>query len=191
MLTKDNKMAAESELTFLLRVTEFAASKHRDQRRKDSARTPYINHPIGVAHIISGEGGITDINILCAAVLHDTVEDTDTTFDEIEEHFGQHIRTIVEECSDDMNLPVNIRKQKQIEYAPIASHEAKVVKLADKLHNLRDIERDTPVGWGEERVTAYFRWASEVVRGLKGACSPLEQKLEEMFRRRNITRASA
>jgi len=190
MLTKDNKMV-EGELALLLRVTEFAASKHRDQRRKDNARTPYINHPIAVANIISNEGEVHDINILCAAVLHDTVEDTDTTFEEIEEYFGQHIRSIVEECSDDMNLPVNIRKQKQIDYAPIASYEAKVVKLADKLHNLRDIERDTPVGWGEERVHAYFRWASEVVKGLKGTCAPLEQRLEEMFRKRNITRASA
>ena len=170
----------------LIKVTDFAAKKHRDQRRKDSVQTPYINHPIGVASIISEEGGINDINILCGAILHDTVEDTDTTYEEIEELFGERIRAIVKDCSDDKNLPKQVRKEKQIEHAPHCCYEAKVVKLADKLYNLRDLERDTPVGWSENRVNEYFVWSSKVVKGLRGACPALEQKLDELFRKRDI-----
>ena len=113
----------------------FAAIKHRDQRRKDPQKTPYINHPIGVANILSEEGDVTDLTTLMAAVLHDTVEDTDTTFEEIEENFGAEIRKIVEEVTDDKKLPKMERKQLQIEHAKHASPKAKVVKLADKLYN--------------------------------------------------------
>lgn len=82
-----------------------------------------------------------------AAILHDTVEDTDTSFDEIEEHFGKVIRDIVAEVTDDKSKPKQERKRLQIQHAKNASHEAKLVKLADKLYNLRDLERNTPEGW--------------------------------------------
>lgn len=104
---------------------------------------------IGVAQILTAEGNVTDLNVLMAAILHDTVEDTDTTFDELEQRFGAKIRGIVEECSDDKNLPKLERKRLQIEHAKDASFEAKLVKLADKLYNLRDLERSIPQGWTE------------------------------------------
>ena len=129
---------------------------------------------------------ITDVDILVAAILHDTVEDTDTTFDEIENEFGAKVRQIVDECSDDKDLSKEERKRLQIEHAPHASYEAKVVKLADKLYNLRDIERTTPVGWSEERCQEYFVWASHVVKGLEGSCKPLEDELKKLFEKRNI-----
>ncbi|CAI9551050.1 unnamed protein product, partial [Staurois parvus] len=99
-----------------------------------------------VARILSHEAGISDIAVLQAALLHDTVEDTDTTFLEIEEKFGQEVRKIVEEVTDDKTLPKMKRKQLQIEHAPHRSHKAKLVKLADKLYNLRDLNRSTPNG---------------------------------------------
>lgn len=104
----------------------------------------------GVACILA-EANITDIDVLMAAILHDTVEDTDTTFDEIEEHFGTAVRNIVAEVTDDKNLPKQERKRLQIEHAEPASHQAKLVKLADKLYNLRDLERALPFGWTEVR----------------------------------------
>ena len=184
-------MAVVSDKDFvsgrLLEALNFAAIKHRNQRRKDPDKTPYINHPIGVAQILSKEGGITDCDVLIAAVLHDTVEDTDTTFEELENAFGAKIRKIVDECSDDKSLPKNERKRLQIEHAPACSHEAKLVKLADKLYNLRDLERVTPDGWTERRVQEYFVWASHVVAGLKGANDKLESALHELFLKRNIT----
>ncbi|KAM5291156.1 guanosine-3',5'-bis(diphosphate) 3'-pyrophosphohydrolase MESH1 isoform 3-T4 [Glossophaga mutica] len=133
-----------SEAAQLLEAADFAAQKHRGQRRKDPEGTPYINHPIGVARILTHEAGITDIVVLQAALLHDTVEDTDTTLDEVELHFGAQVRRLVEEVTDDKTLPKLERKRLQVERAPHSSPGAKLVKLADKLHNLRDLNRCTP-----------------------------------------------
>ncbi|XP_039714140.1 guanosine-3',5'-bis(diphosphate) 3'-pyrophosphohydrolase MESH1 isoform X4 [Pteropus medius] len=135
-----------SEAAQLLEAADFAARKHRRQRRKDPEGTPYINHPIGVARILTHEAGITDIVVLQAALLHDTVEDTDTTLDEVELHFGAQVRGLVEEVTDDKTLPKLERKRLQVEQAPHSSPGAKLVKLADKLYNLRDLKRCTPEG---------------------------------------------
>jgi len=170
----------------LLKAFDFAAVKHKDQRRKDPNKTPYINHPIGVAQIISKEANITDPDILIAAVLHDTVEDTDTTLEEIQDIFGSKIKCIVDEVSDDKHKSKEERKQAQIDKSPFASYEAKIVKLADKLYNLRDLERQTPEGWTEERVQEYFVWASKVCNGIRGVCKPLDAALDKMFTNRGI-----
>ncbi|XP_060611434.2 guanosine-3',5'-bis(diphosphate) 3'-pyrophosphohydrolase MESH1 [Anolis sagrei] len=179
-------MAGVSETVRLLDAAHFAACKHSSQRRKDPERTPYINHPIGVAQILAQEGGVTDLAVLQAALLHDTVEDTDTTFLEIEERFGAEVRRIVEEVTDDKALPKMERKRLQVEHAAGSSPGARLVKLADKLYNLRDLNRSTPQGWSEKRVQDYFLWASEVVRGLHGTHPALEEKLWLLFRARGI-----
>ncbi|XP_053128429.1 guanosine-3',5'-bis(diphosphate) 3'-pyrophosphohydrolase MESH1 isoform X2 [Hemicordylus capensis] len=121
-----------------------------------------------------------------AALLHDTVEDTDTTFLEIEERFGQEVRRIVEEVTDDKTLPKAERKRLQVERAAHRSRAAKLVQLADKLYNLRDLNRCTPQGWSEERVQEYFFWASEVVKGLRGTSPELEEKLRQLFKARGL-----
>jgi len=174
------------ELANLLTVIDFAARKHRDQRRLDKENTPYINHPIGVANILCTEGGITELKVLQAAILHDTVEDTETTIDEIEVNFGPEIRSIVAEVTDDKSLPKMERKRLQVLNAPNKSREAKLVKLADKLYNLRDLKRCTPQGWDEERVEGYYRWAYKVVNGLRGTNKSLEDQLDIIFKERNI-----
>ncbi|XP_053320705.1 guanosine-3',5'-bis(diphosphate) 3'-pyrophosphohydrolase MESH1 isoform X1 [Spea bombifrons] len=179
-------MAMIADVALILEATDFAAEKHRQQRRKDVDKTPYINHPIGVARILSREAGITDTAVLQAALLHDTVEDTDTTFLEIEERFGLEVRRIVEEVTDDKTLPKMERKRQQIEHAPHCSYKAKLVKLADKLYNLRDLNRSTPEGWTKERVQEYFQWASEVVKGLRGTNAVLEKSLHQLFMDRGI-----
>ncbi|XP_065184922.1 guanosine-3',5'-bis(diphosphate) 3'-pyrophosphohydrolase MESH1-like [Sycon ciliatum] len=173
----------ESASSRILDACDFAAIKHRDQRRKDPCKTPYINHPIGVAQILSNEAGVDDIAVLQAALLHDTVEDTDCTFEELEAKFGDEVCKIVRECSDDKALPKAERKRLQIEHAPHASREAKLVKLADKLYNLRDLEKSTPEGWSEQRVQDYFHWSAAVVAGLRGVNAVLESYLDEIFKR--------
>ncbi|XP_023142813.1 guanosine-3',5'-bis(diphosphate) 3'-pyrophosphohydrolase MESH1 [Amphiprion ocellaris] len=175
-----------ADAALLLDTVNFAAEKHRNQRRKDPEGTPYINHPIGVATILSLEAGITDIEVLQAALLHDTVEDTDTTHEELEDKFGPVVARIVQEVTDDKSLPKEERKRLQVEHAPHCSHQAKLVKLADKLYNLRDLNRCTPVGWTPERVYEYFVWASKVVRGLRGTNYVLEEKLQELFKQRGV-----
>ncbi|NWR12643.1 MESH1 pyrophosphohydrolase, partial [Paradoxornis webbianus] len=165
-----------SEIARLLEAVDFAARKHKDQRRKDPEGTPYINHPI-VPLVPSSPQ---------AALLHDTVEDTDTTFSEIEECFGAEVRRVVEEVTDDKTLPKMERKRLQIEHAPVCSRRAKLVKLADKLYNLRDLNRCTPQGWSAERVQEYFRWAARVVAGLRGTSAALEGALQRLFEERGV-----
>ncbi|KAG8575358.1 hypothetical protein GDO81_009536 [Engystomops pustulosus] len=175
-----------ADVAGVLEAAHFAAEKHKAQRRKDVEETPYINHPIGVSRILSHEAGISDLSVLQAALLHDTVEDTNTTFLEIEEKFGPEVRRIVEEVTDDKTLPKMTRKQQQIEHAPHCSHKAKLVKLADKLYNLRDLKRSTPKGWSEDRVQEYFQWAFQVVNGLRGTNAVMEKQLDQLFTERGV-----
>ena len=175
-----------NSLADVVKAADFAARKHKDQRRKAADQIPYINHPIGVAHSLMSEGGIDDPVVIQAALLHDTVEDTDTTLDEIEEHFGKSVRDVVKEVTDDKNLPKAERKRLQIVNAPHKSPQAKLVKLADKLYNLRDLQRLPPDDWSETRIHEYFVWASYVVHGLKGTNEKLETKLAEVLAERNV-----
>ena len=129
-------------------------------------------------------GEITDTATLCAAVLHDTVEDTDTTAEELETEFGTEISGIVMELTDDQTLRKDARKQAQIDSAPHASPKAKLVKLADKICNLRDMAHSPPVGWPLQRQQEYFDWAHKVVAGLRGTNEALESAFDEVYQRR-------
>ncbi|RLU23176.1 hypothetical protein DMN91_005454 [Ooceraea biroi] len=175
-------------LALIIKCVNFAAEKHRNQRRKDVDQTPYINHPLGVANILIQEGKVFDSIVILAAILHDTVEDTDTTFEEIEREFGREVCQVVREVTDDKTLPKAERKRLQVQHAPHLSREAKLVKLADKLYNLRDLERSTPIGWTNERVKEYFKWAKAVVHGCRQTNSNLEKELDNLFAR-HITRS--
>ena len=164
----------KADLSLLLRALAFAAHKHRDQRRKDVAASPYINHPIALADVLVNEGGIDEVDVLCAALLHDTIEDTDTTRDEVAKAFGERIAAIVAEVTDDKTLAKAERKEAQVEHAAHISREAKLVKLADKICNLRDVVAHPPAGWSLERRREYFDWAKRVVDRLRGAHPGLE-----------------
>jgi len=162
--------------TFIQAVA-FAAAKHRNQRRKDAQASPYINHPIALANVLANEGGIADPAVLCAAVLHDTIEDTETKADELVRLFGDKVASIVLEVTDDKSLPKEVRKKLQIEHAPHLSPEAMLVKLADKICNLRDILASPPADWPIARKQAYFDWAAQVVAGIRG----IHPELEALF----------
>ena len=157
----------------------FAAEKHRNQRRKDIEASPYINHPIALANILANEAGIDDEKVLVAAILHDTIEDTETTSAELAGLFGDEVTAIVLEVSDDKSLPKAERKRLQIEHAPTISRRAKQVKLADKIANLRDIAVSPPAGWPLLRQQEYFDWAKAVVDGLRGTHPTLERLFDE------------
>jgi guanosine-3',5'-bis(diphosphate) 3'-pyrophosphohydrolase len=163
-----------TETRKVFQALAFAAHKHRDQRRKDADASPYINHPIALADILVNEGGITDPVVLCAAILHDTIEDTETTHAELLRAFGREIADVVAEVTDDKTLAKAVRKQLQIEHAPHASPRAKLVKLADKVCNLRDLAATPPADWSDERCQAYVDWAKQVVAGLRGSNAALE-----------------
>lgn len=168
----------------LVKALAFAAHKHRDQRRKDAEASPYINHPIALAAVLADEAGIDDERVLMAAVLHDTIEDTETTEQELSRLFGQEVAGIVLEVTDDKTLSAPERKRLQVEHAPHISRRAKLVKLADKICNLRDVANSPPAGWPLERRQAYFDWARQVVDGLRGVHPGLEHLFDEAYKLR-------
>jgi guanosine-3',5'-bis(diphosphate) 3'-pyrophosphohydrolase len=167
----------KGELALLLKALAFAARKHRDQRRKDAQASPYINHPIALADVLVNEAGVTDVEVLCAALLHDTVEDTATTHQELLDEFGSRVARIVAEVTDDQALSKEERKCLQVEHAPRLSAEAKLVKLADKICNLRDVATDPPARWDLARRREYFDWAKRVVDRME----PVPPKLQAAF----------
>ncbi|MCU7878439.1 MAG: HD domain-containing protein [Candidatus Thiodiazotropha sp. (ex Lucinoma borealis)] len=174
----------KSALKQLIRTLAFAARKHRDQRRKDVEASPYINHPITLADILVNEGSVTDIETLITALLHDTIEDTDTTVDEIESEFGLVVAGLVMEVTDDNSLSKLERKELQIQHAPYLSKKARLVKLADKIANLRDVYQSPPIEWSLQRKQAYFDWAKAVIDGLRGTHDDLEAIFDAAYKNR-------
>ncbi len=166
----------------LLSALAFAANKHRDQRRKGAEASPYINHPIAVAAVLATEGGVVDEVLLIAAVLHDTIEDTKTTAEELEELFGRPVARLVSEVTDDKALDKSERKQLQIRHAPTLSQQAKQLKIADKICNVRDITECPPAGWSIERRREYLAWAEQVVAGCRGINPQLERVFDVAIR---------
>jgi guanosine-3',5'-bis(diphosphate) 3'-pyrophosphohydrolase len=175
----------------LLAAVRFAARKHSRQRRKDSEATPYINHPIEVAEVLARIGGVTDVTTLQAAILHDALEDTETSRLELDEHFGEQVRCLVEEVTDDKSLPKLERKRLQIEHAPLLSSAAKRIKLADKICNLGDITPTQPADWPLQRKLDYLDWAEKVVAGCRGCSAELERQFDAVLNQRRQELAPA
>jgi guanosine-3',5'-bis(diphosphate) 3'-pyrophosphohydrolase len=158
----------------LLRAVHFAATRHRDQRRKGAEASPYVNHPIEVAELLARVAGVRDLATLQAALLHDTVEDTQTTPEEVEAAFGPEVRRLVEEVTDDRTLSRAERKRLQAEHAPRLSLGAKQVKLADKISNVWAVTHAPPAGWSLTRRREYLEWTARVASGLRGCAPALE-----------------
>lgn len=178
------------ELNRLVKAFNFAAQKHRNQRRKNSEKTPYINHPVEVVLFLTN-AGITDVNILMAAVLHDTVEDTGTKYEELVTEFGDDVAETVMECTDDKSLDKVERKKLQIEHASHISRAAKLVKLSDKLSNMKDLMYNPPTNWSKEEILGYVVWSFFVIENLKGAkgLNPyLENELSVIFDNFGVTK---
>ena len=163
--------------TLILKAAHFAAQKHRDQRRKDKHTSPYIIHPISVALEIAQTGGVNDPEILAAALLHDTIEDTETTPEELEEQFGKQVCKYVLDVTDDKNLQKDERKEKQIEHAETLSKGAVLIKLGDKISNVTDVIYNPPSEWDINRRRAYLDWAEEVILN----CPKVNEKMENKF----------
>ena len=179
-------MTETTDLKVLARALAFAAQKHRDQRRKGAEASPYINHPIALFDHLVNVGGVEDTEILCAALLHDTIEDTETTRGELTEQFGAFISGIVAEVTDDKTLLKQERKIRQIEHAPHLSTRARAVKLADKTCNLGDVAERPPHHWDLERRREYFDWGKQVIDGLRGEWPVLEAAFDRQYERKPV-----
>ena len=167
-------------VSLILKAFRFAASKHRDQRRKDEQASPYINHLIAVAETLWVVGGIRDAGTMAAGILHDIIEDTDTSPEELAREFGSEIGGIVRELTDDKELPKLVRKRFQIEHAAHLSSPARYVKIADKISNLDDIIHSPPAGWSLERREEYVIWAGKVIDGVRGSNEALEHYFDRL-----------
>jgi guanosine-3',5'-bis(diphosphate) 3'-pyrophosphohydrolase len=179
-------MTHEPTLSTLLHAVEIAESFHRGQERKGIDPAPYLTHPVTVAKILADHGHDDDLVLLCAALLHDTVEDTPMTQGELEERFGKEIAGVVAEVTDDKSLPKETRKALQVEHAPHLSRRGKLVKLADKTANLRDLADEPPTGWSDERRLEYVEWACRVVEGLRGVDPALEGAFDDAAARARV-----
>lgn len=191
-----SKWAPPGVYSNVLAGATFAAKKHSQQRRKDALMSPYINHALDVASLLQSGGGVRDDEVLVAALLHDVLEDTvgveptDSKFDvaklaleeEIRCLFGDSVLSLVIEVTDDKKLPKEVRKQQQIEHARSVSTAAKLIKLADKICNLQDIQASPPVGWSRERRQQYFDWSKAVVDRLRGTHAGLEALFDSVHR---------
>jgi guanosine-3',5'-bis(diphosphate) 3'-pyrophosphohydrolase len=183
-------MTITTPLARLADAIAFAADAHRDQRRKDFGATPYINHPVALVRILAVEAGIEDADVLCAAALHDYLEDccgpgASRSLDQgravLRERFGPRVLVLVEAVTDDKTLPKAERKDRQVQHAAHAPHGAKLVKLADKIANLRDIATTPPSDWSEQRRREYFEWAKSVIDRVRGAHAHLEALFDEAY----------
>lgn len=159
----------QSDMAKIVRAAYFAGEKHKDQRRSDKEETPYINHPLELASILVDEGYVEDVDVICAALLHDTIEDTDTTVEELESTFGPLVTNIVREVSNDMTLSSAERRIREAAIIPELSHSAKLVKLADKIANIRDISTMPPVGWTLAKKESYFDFSLSIAERAKDA----------------------
>lgn len=165
----------------ILSAAIFAAEKHQGQVRKDQRGSPYITHPLSVAKTLYEVGGIRDTQTLVAAVLHDTLEDTPTTTNDIRTLFGEGVLEIILEVTDDKLLPKMERKRLQVVHAPDLSLPARLIKFGDKLVNCRDILHSPPKGWDLIRRQRYIQWGADVLAQIRGTNAPLEDAFDAML----------
>jgi (p)ppGpp synthase/HD superfamily hydrolase len=177
---KEKSMTVQ-EIQQICSALEFAADKHRLQTRKNPEKTPYISHPIGVAYNLMSVGEVRDSSIIMGALLHDTVEDTQTTFEEIEAKFGKQVTGYVRELTDDRSLAKEARKRLQVINASNRSKGAAQIKLADKLYNLNDLFINPPDDWTQARIDRYYEWAQSVVDRLPKSNDKLLSAVDDLI----------
>jgi (p)ppGpp synthase/HD superfamily hydrolase len=156
---------------------DFAAHRHATQRRKGIKAESYVIHLTEVARLLAEATDGSDHHLVMAGLLHDTVEDTGTTSEELAARFGEDVATLVAEVTDDKSLERHERKRMQVRTAPGRSKRARMIKIADKIANLRSLRESPPMGWSARRKADYAAWAREVV----AACGPTDERLEALF----------
>ena len=167
-----------NELVTVLKAADAAARWHVNQRRKGAAQEPYVTHLLEVAKLVTEATDGADHNLIVAALLHDTIEDQGVTREEIAAQFNDDVAALVVEVTDDKKLPKAERKRLQIEHAPKLTPRAKILKLADKISNLRSVTTSPPADWPTQRCADYVTWTTKVVQGLRGASDLLEQEFD-------------
>jgi (p)ppGpp synthase/HD superfamily hydrolase len=176
----------ENPILLFARALDFAARKHMHQRRKGELAEPYVNHLSDVARLLAAATDGNDITLVVAGLLHDTLEDTETTLTELATEFGPEVAELVAEVTDDKSLPKAERKRLQVETAPHKSARARMIKLADKTSNLHSLISSPPRDWSRERIRDYVDWAGRVVAGCRGVNDYLEREFDDARRRAEV-----
>jgi (p)ppGpp synthase/HD superfamily hydrolase len=171
----------DNDVVKLSQAADYAARQHIAQRRKGDRAEPYVNHVVEVAAMLAEATDGADPVLVMGGLLHDTIEDTDATYEELARRFGPEVAALVEEVTDDKSLPQDVRKRLQVETTPHKSTRAKLLKLADKTSNLRGLIESPPTGWTEARLRDYVVWAEEVVRSCRGLNAMLETRFDETY----------
>lgn len=182
MVTDKKDCECADSVRRIMAAARFAAEKHAQQRRKGESAEPYFNHLLEVAELIAASSRELDVELMMAAFLHDTVEDTGVTLLELEQRFGKDVADLVAEVTDDKSLPKETRKQLQVQHTPEKSQRAQTLKLADKTSNLRAIISSPPVGWSRERKQQYFEWARQVISGIASPNEYLKAEFDKAYR---------
>jgi (p)ppGpp synthase/HD superfamily hydrolase len=167
----------KKEWVIVLGAAQAAAKWHVNEQRK-GVKEPYVNHLLEVAALVAEATGGKDPTIVVAALLHDAIEHQDVPRRMIADAFGEDVARLVEEVTDDKTLGKKERQRKQVQQAPEKSTAAKIIKLADKISNLRNIAACTPAEWSMKKRINYIKWARDVARGLAGASDWLEKNFE-------------
>ena len=168
-----------ADLRRLTKALVFAAEAHRNQRRKGAAQEPYLNHLIEVLDLVVKVTDGADMDILIAALLHDVVEDTSASYEDVAANFGERVAEIVRENSDDMSLPKAERRLARIAAMPLKSREARLVKIADVISNLRAIAVSPPAGWPAERKLGYLQGCRRLVDAGRGTDAAIERIFDQ------------
>jgi len=154
----------------------FTVRKHATQTRRDGS--PYVAHPLRVAESLRSIGGIEDMNVILAGLMHDLIEDTECEWATIAKRFGEPVADLVAILSGDMRLPKVQRREEVVDRIRAAPTEAKAVRLADRLDNLADMK-----GFSESRRKEYIRDSWKILEACAGANPGLEKALEATIRR--------
>lgn len=170
--------ARNEGMVLVARAADFAARRHVEQRRKGAAREPYVNHLIEVASLLAEATRGADPLLVAGGYLHDTLEDTSATYEDLEIHFGPAVATLVAEVTDDKSLPKAERKARQIATASSKSERARLIKIADKTSNVRALASSPPDDWEMRRIVEYVEWAEKVVDKCRGLNAALEQAFD-------------
>jgi guanosine-3',5'-bis(diphosphate) 3'-pyrophosphohydrolase len=170
------------ELLPLLDALAFSAERHRHQKRKGRSASPYINHPIEVARLLTA-AGVASVPVLMAAALHDTIEDTATTYEELAARFGPEVAGMVREVSDDPALTKAEQRRRQEIGAAGLTYGARLIRLADKISNVRDLVCDPPPHWSPRLTRDYLEWTRRVVDRCRGTDAALERAYDEAYER--------
>jgi guanosine-3',5'-bis(diphosphate) 3'-pyrophosphohydrolase len=174
-------------LRLVSEAAELAARRHNGMARKGRGNEPYINHLAEVANLLATATSGSDAELVAAGWLHDTIEDTETTREELARNFSERVASLVVECTDDMNLPKAERRRLQIAHAPHKSSGAKLIKIADKISNIGARIHPDPSADERDDLADYTNWAEQVVAGCRGGNAWLDQTFDQTV---NLARSS-